>query len=151
MSVGPSVTRLFQKGEAYWRSAVALQSAGIQNDHADVPIRNLYSHAIEMYLKSYLNFHGHSVDELDGKFRQNFRRIRRRVESFGLRFAGRDKATMEYFVHTPAAVRLEYSGTAYYSAPTLEDLYDLCLRLREFIGTEVGLGSGCLGECQDDA
>jgi len=51
---------LFHTAESYWRSAVALREAKVRATHPDNPIRLLYYHAIELYLKAFLRQH-HSV------------------------------------------------------------------------------------------
>lgn len=133
-----SASDLFDQAEAYWLSAAALDAANVQTELASQPVRNLYYVAIELYLKAYLRLHGHTLDELDGKFRNDFRRIRRRCEAFGLKFAGSDKRTLEYFIHTPICVRIKFSTTQYYSAPALSALNDLCCSLHERIQMEIG-------------
>ena len=133
-----SASDLFDQAEAYWLSAVALDAADVQTELASQPVRNLYYVAIELYLKAYLRLHGHTLDELDGKFRNDFRRIRRRCEAFGLKFAGSDKRTLEYFIHTPIYVRTKFSTTHYYSAPTLSALNDLCCSLHQRVHMEIG-------------
>jgi hypothetical protein len=129
-------TELFDQAEAYRRSANALQSAGVRSDFSALPIFNLYAHAIELYLKAFLHSHGHPLEELDGKYRHDFRRIKKRAESYGLKFAGSDKVAMEYFIRTPLAIRLKYSPTPYYSVPTPDQLEGLCRTLRNHISTE---------------
>jgi hypothetical protein len=137
----PAASNIFDEAEAYWLSAITLQQGDVQSDLASLPIRNLYCHAIELYLKAYLRAHGHPLGELDSKLKQNFRRIRKLVEGYGLQFAGRDKATIEYFVLTPMAIRAKYSDTPYYSAPATGDLHGLCCTLRESIKSELDIAS----------
>jgi hypothetical protein len=48
---------LFNTAEAYWMSAVALQAAKVRAGHASQPVRFLYYHAIELYLKAWLRQH----------------------------------------------------------------------------------------------
>ena len=128
---------LFDQAEAYRRSATALREAGVQSHFSALPIFNLYAHAIELFLKAFLHVHGHPLEELEGKYRHDFRRIKKRAEGYGLRFLGSDKAAMEYFIRTPLAVRLKYSATPYYSVPTADQLSDLCHTLRDRVGMEV--------------
>ena len=54
---------LFNYAEAYWQSARTFAAANkVKHGHAESPIRTLYYHAIELYLKSLLRQH-HSVAE----------------------------------------------------------------------------------------
>ena len=121
---------LFDQAEAYRQSAAALQSAALENYLSSLPVRNLYYTSIELYLKAFLRAHGHSIDELEGKFRQDFRRMRKRCIGLGLVMTAAQDATLEYFVRTPASVRLKFSSTRYYSAPAIDDLDNLCQTLR---------------------
>jgi hypothetical protein len=45
---------LFNMAEAYRLSALALEKAKVKIGHADSPIRWLYFHALELYLKALL-------------------------------------------------------------------------------------------------
>ena len=129
---------LFDQAEAYRSSAAALQKAEVLSVFSFVPIVNLYSHAVALYLKAYLHLHGHPLEELDGKYRNDFRRMKKRAEAYGLRVAGADKAAMEYYLRTPAAVRLKYLATPYYSPPSADELDALCGTLSEHVGAKVG-------------
>jgi len=124
---------LFDQAETYRQSAETLHSAGLNHYLSSLPIRNLYYTSIELYLKAFLRAHGHSIDELEGKFRQDFRRMRKRCRSLGLVMTGAQDATLEYFVSTPASVRMKFSSTRYYSAPAIDELDDLCRTLRTYI------------------
>lgn len=129
---------MFDQAEAYRHSTAALQKADLRSDFAFLPIFNLYSHAIALYLKAYLHANGHSLDELESKYRNDFRRMKKRAEAYGLRFAGSDKAAIEYYIRTPLAVRLKYSATPYYSPPTVDELDGLCDTLRENVSALIG-------------
>ncbi len=50
---------LFNMAEAYRLSAEALRKAGVAAGHAESPIRFLYYHAIELYLKALLRLRDH--------------------------------------------------------------------------------------------
>jgi hypothetical protein len=138
-TISPIASDLFDQAEAYWLSAVALESAKVKSDLSSQPVRALYYRAVELYLKAYLRIHGHSLDELEGKFQRDFRRIRKRCESLGLEFADRDAATIEYFVQTPLSIRAKYSTTSYYSAPVPEALNGLCRTLRERVAAKLNV------------
>lgn len=125
---------LFEQAEVYRRAAATLQGSDIRSHYSALPIRNLYAHAIELYLKSILRSHGHTLEELGGKYRNDFRRIKKRAEAYGLRFIGPDKIAIEYFVRTPLSVRLKYSSTLYYSVPAVSELDGLCQTLKNYIG-----------------
>src|SRR5688572_28753547 len=58
---------LFNVAVAYSNAADALVAAKLRTGHADSPIRFLRYHAIELFLKSFLLLHGHSVGVLAGR------------------------------------------------------------------------------------
>jgi hypothetical protein len=58
---------LFNTAESYWRSAGALYEAQVKASHPLSPVRFLYYHAIELYLKAFLRGNGHSARELRAK------------------------------------------------------------------------------------
>jgi len=133
---------LFDQAEAYRQSAAALQSAALDSYLSSLPVRNLYYTGIELYLKAFLRAHGHSIDELEGKFRQDFRRMRKRCISLGLVMTAPQGAVLEYFVRTPASVRMKFFSTQYYSAPAIDELDDLCQTLRSHISALLRPGTG---------
>jgi hypothetical protein len=52
---------LFNLAEAYRMSGEALMAAKIKTADAESPVRFLYYHAIELFIKAFLRQHGHSV------------------------------------------------------------------------------------------
>ncbi len=55
---------MFHYAHAYAASAIALAKLEIGTTHDGAPVRFLFSHAIELYLKSYLLLKGSTVEEL---------------------------------------------------------------------------------------
>jgi len=55
---------LFRYAHSYAASASALRGVKVKATHADASLRFLYSHAIELYLKSFLLMNGVSLDDL---------------------------------------------------------------------------------------
>ena len=55
---------LFHYAHSYALSAVKLSEGKIEATHPDAPIRFLFSHAIELYLKSYLLAKGMTIEQL---------------------------------------------------------------------------------------
>ncbi len=121
---------LFDEAEAYWHSSVELEKAALQGQFSSQPIRNLYHHAIGLYLRAFLSSEGFSLADLEGKFKNDFRRIRKQCEKSGLYFEKPYSETIEYFVRTPLPLRLKYSASGYYAVPTVRALDDLCQMLR---------------------
>jgi hypothetical protein len=73
---------LFNTAEACRLSAVALQSAKAASGHAEQPVRYLYFHALELYLKALLR-QKHSVNALERKFRHDMNRIVQEAQHSG--------------------------------------------------------------------
>jgi hypothetical protein len=48
----------FNFAETYWSAARTLRESKAKGSHKDSPIRFLYYHAIELYLKAFLRSHG---------------------------------------------------------------------------------------------
>lgn len=55
---------LFNYAHSYWASAVALNYAAREVSHPDAPVRFLYYHAVELYLKAFLRMSGASVKDV---------------------------------------------------------------------------------------
>ena len=82
---GTSSLGLFNFAEAFWRAAHVLAKTEVEGGHADSPVRTLYYHVIELYLKSLLRQH-YSVDDLKNKFGHKFSRLASEAEANGLTF-----------------------------------------------------------------
>ena len=134
---------LFNTAEAYRLSAVALEAADVKIGFAHSPIRFLYYHTIELYLKAFLRQSGHTVEELsDGKkFGHKTHRMVGRAEKLGLSFS--DQARNEVFAimgNTDAVIRARYIRTGPVKWPSLEALNRTCEELRRDVGTALVKG-----------
>ena len=127
---------LFNTAEAYWMSAVALEEAKVRCGHADSPVRFLYYHSIELYLKAFLREKGHSVDELcEGKkFGHHTTKITKRTEELGLSFTEEDREVFAIMGDTDAVIRSRYIRTGPFTWPTFEALNATCENLRGSVG-----------------
>jgi hypothetical protein len=132
-AVDPEVRagELFDEAEAYWRAAVELEKVALSGPLASLPVRNLYYHSIDLYLKSFLCSRGLLPSDLDGRFRNDFRRMRRQCQKRGLLLEKPYSETLEYFVVTPLPLRLKFSATGFYRVPTVRALDELCQVLRD--------------------
>jgi len=125
----------FNVAVAYWRAAAALDSANLRTTHPHSPVRFLYYHAIELYLKSFLRMHGHSVKELRSfKFGHSTSRLKKRAEQLGLLFADEDVEVLSLMATTDAVIRSRYIQTGAYRWPTIEALERTCKSLHESTG-----------------
>src|SRR5664279_1440878 len=123
---------LFNRAEAYWLSARALQEANIKHGHSHSPVHHLYYFAIELYLKAFLRQHGHSVAELsDSKtFGHHAHKIGVRAAELGLPLDRHDKELLDIMGNTDVVIRSRYIRTGAARYPTFETLNATCENLR---------------------
>ena len=125
---------LFNTAEAYWRAAQALEKAKVKGGHADSPVRLLYYHAIELYLKALLRQY-YDVDKLSNKFRHNIKRLANRAEKLGLVIVDEDRGLLDLMGDTDIVIRARYSRTGYMVVPAFDDLNRICENLRKSVAT----------------
>jgi len=129
-------TGLFNLAEAYRLSGDALTIAKVKSGHADSPVRFLYYHAIELYLKAFLREHGHTVGELSNpkKFGHSTTKLLAQAELLGLELSNRDREVLDIMSETDAVIRSRYIRTGPFTWPLPEALSDTCESLREGVG-----------------
>ena len=81
--------------------------------HADSPVRTLYYHAIELYLKALLRQH-YRVDELQNKFRHNIKRMRAKAEKSGLSLMDEDREVLA-LMKGDVLIRARYIRTGFFN------------------------------------
>ena len=124
---------LFNFAEAFWRAAHILAKAEVEGGHADSPIRTLYYHAIELYLKALLR-KSYSVDDLKNKFGHKFSRLATEAEANGLTFDDEDRNVLALMGDSDVVMRARYIRTGSATFHTLEALERTCKSLRENVG-----------------
>jgi hypothetical protein len=124
---------LFNTAEAYWKSAVALEKANVKVGYSDSPVRMLFYHAIELYLKAHLRQHC-SADTLSKKFGHNTTRMTKKAEEFGLSIMDEDREVFALMGNTDVVIRARYIRTGSGTFPTLKALNRTCKSLRESVG-----------------
>jgi hypothetical protein len=87
---------LFNFAEAYRLSAIALQLENIAHGHAHTPVRMLYHHAIELYLKALLR-QRYSVTVLTNRFRHDIKRMTQRGRKARTNANGRRSRSIQRF------------------------------------------------------
>jgi hypothetical protein len=128
---------LFNYAEAYWSSAIALQKAEVKNCvHWDSPVRFLYYHAIELYLKAFLRHKMLTLDELK-KLGHPSPRLTARAEQLGLVFDDEDKEVFATMFEKNIVNRSRYIQTGSGTWPTLEALNRTCKSLRGGVGDKL--------------
>jgi hypothetical protein len=129
---------LFNTAESYWKSAGALYEAQVKTSHPLSPVRFLYYHAIELYLKAFLRGNGHSAKELrSNKFGHRICCLADRAAALGLPFVDEDKKVFSMMGTTDALIRSRYIQTGAVNWPAPEALDRACRSLRESIANDL--------------
>lgn len=137
---------LYHYARSYHDSARALLAAKVTTTHPDAPVSYLYFHAIELFLKAFLRAHGHTVEELERKFRHDIGKMRDRATDLSLHFfMDEDRVVLAYMVKTKVVLKSRYIETGYFERPTNEALErtakslrnTVCAAVRELTGVNV--------------
>jgi hypothetical protein len=90
---------LYNLACSYHQAARALKKLKLRTTHPTSPVSFLYFHAIELFLKSFLRMHGHTVAELRKKFSHGFGPMRDRAAELGLDFMDEDLVVLAHNAH----------------------------------------------------
>jgi HEPN domain-containing protein len=123
---------------SYHEAARVLTNVRLEGSHPGLPISFLYFHTIELFLKSFLRLHGHTVSELRSsrKFGHNFGAMRTRASELGLKFTAKDIRLIRHIRLTDAFMRSRYLQTGYYPETPIEALEQTAKSLRELVRFE---------------
>jgi hypothetical protein len=125
---------LFNTAEAYRLSAIKLRAGKkVKSGHADTPIRMLYYHALELYLKALLR-QKHSVKTLKEKFGHNIPKLTKEAEALGLPLMDEDRTVFTIISETDAVNEARYIKTGPKTFPTFEALDRTCNSIRKSVG-----------------
>lgn len=131
---------LFQYGYAYALSASELSSAQVRVGHSEAPVWFLYSHAIELYLKSFLRMKGVSAQELGSwKYGHDTKKLAKKAIRLGLDLSESQK--QEIFL-LRGAIRDRYIETGARTVLTTEARHALCVHLHSEIGLAIYANAG---------
>jgi HEPN domain-containing protein len=131
---------LFHYAHSYAASALSLSRADVEGTHVDAPIRFLYSHAVELYLKSYLLLNGISLALLRSRelghhverLLERAQKLGLRVEDFQLKQAKLlNEAIVDRYIETGSRIVLSNDA-----------LLNFCFQLHNQIGPLVYLDAG---------
>ena len=125
---------LFNTAEAYRLSARALQAAKVRHGNADKPLRFLYYHALELYLKALLR-EKHSMATVRNKFGHQIKLLVREAETLGLVVGENDRTVLMLIDNTDAMIDSRYIRTGTKRVAALEALDGTCKRIRDGVGT----------------
>jgi hypothetical protein len=121
---------LFNYAESYRTAARALRRSKSRAWHKDSPIRFLYYHTIELYLKAHLRLHGVHPYELRTKFGHSAEALRKKSAELGLAFEDEDLEVIALMSETDAVIRSRYISTGYFRWPDILALDRTCNSLR---------------------
>jgi HEPN domain-containing protein len=124
---------LFNVAEAYRLSAEELRKARVDAGHAEHPIRFLYYHAVELYLKALLRLR-HDVETIREDYGHKTLRLVREAENLGLLVDDEDRRIYELMGDTDAVIDSRYIRTGWKTSPTIESLSRTGLSLRSEVG-----------------
>jgi hypothetical protein len=126
---------LFNFAETYWSAARALSRAKYKGTHREAPIRYLYYHALELYLKSFARMVGVTVKDLAGrKYGHRYCCLLEVATENGVPMMDEDVAVFAMLINSDAVIRSRYLQTGYFSWPAVEALDRTVMSLREPIG-----------------
>jgi hypothetical protein len=125
---------LFNTAEAYRLSAMALQDAEVRHGHANNPVRLLYCHALELYLKALLR-QTHSVKTLRRRFGHSLALLVMEAEALGLAVTDEDREMLALIEDSDVMIEVRFIKTGSKTWATLETLNRTCGSIRDRVGT----------------
>jgi hypothetical protein len=125
---------------AYAASAIALTKVKIDTTHPDAPVRFLFSHAIELYLKAYLLLKEVPVEDLRSReFGHNLEKLASEAVNLGLCVSPEHRAGIGL---ANEAMLDRYIETGVRRVLPPESLSAICSNLNEQIGPAIYLAAG---------
>ncbi len=128
----------FNFAETYRTAARALRKSKAKASHKESPIRFLYYHSIELYLKAFLRAHDIHPRELRSKkYGHDIGKLSRQSATLGLSLDEEDVEVMRLMSETDAVIRSRYILTGFFRWPDIGALDRTCKRLRQSIAQEL--------------
>lgn len=133
---------LFNHAHSYWRGAVALQSAHVEDaTHPDDPVLFLYCHAVELFLKAFLRAKGMTAKVLRGEYGHKIIEIANEAKNQGLVIDDRN-ACLIGLIDAMDTLTLRYIRIGAIKRVDLNDLDGLC-RYLHCVGFQILKSQGC--------
>lgn len=127
-----TATGLFHYGHSYAASAVLLARHPVRATHRDAPIRFLFAHAAELYLKAYCRLEGVAVQELRSRsLGHDLEALADRAASLGL---GIDASLRAHLAVMNDAMLDRYIETGGRQVLEIEAMRAVCVKLNDQIG-----------------
>src|SRR6516164_7697601 len=125
---------LFNTAEAYRLSAMALPALKVDSGFREMPVRFLYYHALELYLKALLR-QKHSIAAARNSFGHQIKLLVREAETLGLVVGEIDRYVLALIDDTDAIIDSRYIRTGTKRVAALEALDGTSKRIRDGVGT----------------
>ena len=126
---------IFNYAHSYAAGAKALHGVKTGATHAPTPVQYLYSHAVELYLKSYLLMKGVTVNELRSrKLGHDMIAIAEKAVSLGLELTDLQQGQIEMLNDS---ILDRYIETGFRTILPIADRHELCVYLHNEIGPAV--------------
>ncbi|WP_298333467.1 hypothetical protein [uncultured Erythrobacter sp.] len=126
---------LFHYAHSYAASALELERSEVDATHPDAPIRYLFSHAIELYLKSFLLMKGVSLSELRSRnLGHDLPALLKRASEFQFHVSEEMEAQIGL---ANDAIMDRYIETGYRQVLSPESMTAICQHLNDEIGALV--------------
>lgn len=129
----------FHYAASYALSARFLTVNKVEATHPDAPIRHLYRHSIELYLKAFLLHSGVEAKVLKDKYGHNTERLAAKARQCGLGLLDEQFAQIA-FCNDPLPDRYLVTGSR--TVLTEETLLSICRHLHSAIGPQVYTSAG---------
>ncbi|WP_430414328.1 hypothetical protein [Parasphingorhabdus sp.] len=130
---------LFHYAQSYAKSAVKLAEVEVDVTHPDAPIRFLFSHAIELYLKSYLLTKGMTVNDLRNNYGHKISKLFAGAIEHGLEVQSEQQ---EQAALLDDAIQDRYLESGFRTVLTQPGCENLCRWLHNQIGQVVYKDAG---------
>lgn len=130
---------IFHYAHAYAASAMTLNEVDVDAIHADAPVRFLFSHAIELYLKAYLLLKGVTVEDLRSRaLGHDLKKLTSKAVELALCVSEEHRLSIEV---ANEAILDRYIETGSRTVLLPESLSAICANLHEQIGPAVYLAA----------
>ena len=125
---------IFNTAISYWKAADALEGLALKTPRNHAPIRFLYFHALELYLKAYLRTHGYTVKRLE-EIGHSFKEMTNHALVSGLSLVEDDIEVLTAIGKSDMVIRARYIRTGAVSEwLSTKALDTTCRRLNEKVG-----------------
>ena len=126
---------LFNYAHSYGASAAALHKIEVRATHPDTPVAYMYSHAVELYLKSFLRMKGVTVEELRSrKLGHDMIAIVEKAVSLGLELTDLQQGQIKLLNDS---VLDRYIETGFRTILPIEHRHELCVYLHDTVGPAI--------------